>query len=841
MSASGSWQIAARHAWREGRGGPGALWLLFTCLLLGVFAMAGVGSLGMSIASSIAAQGQQILGGDIEIRLSQREPYPDERAAIQSVADEISEIIRTRAMVRGETGAAAGRQLLGELKAVDGNWPLYGQADLATGGGNAAVQQALRQGVVIGQALAEQLGLQTGDMVSIGEASLPVSAVLSVEPDRASQGFTLGPTVLLALDRLPETGLIQPGSLYQQHIRVKLPAEADPEATIEQLKQRFPEAGWRLSSFTDAAPGVQRFVGQLGQFLMLVSLASLAIAGVGVGNGVQSYLDGKAETIATLKALGAPTAMIRRIYLLLVGAVALAGAAAGALLGAVIPYVAIAFAGHLLPVEVAPGIYPLPLLMAILFGLLIALAFAAAPLARASALPVQRVIRGMVEPWPWPSRAALLTATGAGILVLIMVLLQARDRMLALWFLCAVAAALLVLLGLGTLLRRLADRLPRPRRLLPRLALGNIARQGATTRQLVVALGLGLSLFACLAFVESGFNAELRKTVPEKAPAFFLLDLPKEEHDRFLGTLPQGSDTRLVPSLRGPVVAVNGVSVSEIRDMPDGSYVLRGDRGLTFSADIPEGNRIVAGSWWPADYAGPPLVSMDAEQAGYLGLKVGDTITVSVMGVDITATIASLREIDWDSLGFNFVLVYDPHTLAGAPYSYMATVTPPTAAIAGFTSAISNAFPTVSVIRVQDVLTQVEQILRQTGVAVRAAASGAILAGIAVLVGALAAQVRARTMENVILKALGATRRQLMAAAFLEHAAIALVLAAVSLLLGALAGWVVVTLVMKFGWQPNWWLALATVGTGAVVTMLLGLVGAWRTLGASVASALRES
>lgn len=841
------WGLAARLAWREVRGGLGAMRLLFACLLLGVLAMAGVGSLASAIAAGLAEQGQVILGGDVEARLTQRQPTADEMAALRGYGGQVSQSVRMRAMVRGETGAAAGRELLGELKAVDGGWPLYGTAALAEGGGtssadgNRQVQAALARGAVVGEALASQLGLKPGDEISIGAARMPVAAILTVEPDRAGEGFTLGPSVLIAMDRLEATTLVQPGSLYRWHVRLKVPAATDPAEVTKDLEARFPEAGWRLADRRDGAPGVRRFVERLGQFLTLVSLTALAVAGVGVGNGVQSYLERRSGTIATLKALGAPTRLIRRSYLLLVGGVALTAAVAGALVGALVPNVVVAVAGDLLPVPPVLGLHPKPLLAAVLFGMLVAFAFAIAPLARASALPAQRMFRGQVEAWPWPSARSIGLALLAGAVVAGLAVWQAAERLFALGFLGGAAVVLLLLYALGSLVKWLAARAPRPRRVLPRLALANLHRPGAMTRQLVVALGLGLSLFATLAFIETSFNAELRKTVPDKAPAFFLLDLPKEERAQFEAMLPAGSEVRLVPSLRGPVVAVNGVPASEIKEVPEGSYVLRGDRGLTWAAELPAGNRIVAGSWWPSDYSGPPLVSMDAEQAGLLGLKVGDSITVSVLGVEITAEIASLRQVDWDSLGFNFVLVYDPATLRDAPYTYMATVTPPDSAIAGFTGEVSRAFPTVSVVKVKDVLGQVGTLVGQMGVAVRAAASVAILAGIAVLVGALAAQARARTYDNVILKTLGATRRQLMATAALEYAGLGLLVSAIALLLGGIAGWVVVTQVLEFGWSPNWGVALLTVVAGAVVTLVLGLFGAWRTLGVEVARVLREA
>lgn len=845
MTSGQQLRLAATLALREVRGGLGALRLLFVCLLLGVLALAGVGTLATALEKGLSDQGQMILGGDVEARLTQRFPTEAERAAFAALGT-VSDSVRMRAMVRvempaGEAGVSPGRQLLSELKAVDRLWPLYGEAGLRGAPGNAAVQAALGKGAVIGEALADQLGLKVGDRVGLGEASLPITGILKTEPDRAGEGFTLGPTILISMDRLDATALVQPGSLYRSHSRIKLPGGGSPVKAVESLEKQFPDAGWRLADSRDGAPGVRRFVERLAQFLTLVSLTALAVAGVGVGNGVSSYLDRKSGTIATLKALGSPSRLILLAYLLLIAGVALSAAIAGSAIGALVPWVVVQVAGDALPVPPVLGFHPKPMLAAIAFGLLVALAFAIPPLARAGALPAQRMFRGGIESWPWPSARALAFALGAGLLVCALAVWQAAQPLFALGFLVGAAILLALLTLLGTLIRRAAAAAPRPKKVLPRLALANLHRPGAMTRQLVVALGLGLSLFACLAFIETSFNAELQKTVPDKAPTFFLLDLPKEDEVAFRAMLPEGTEVAMVPSLRGPLTAINGTPVSELKNIPEGSWVLRGDRGITWANEFPQGNRLVAGKWWPKDYSGPPLVSMDAEQATLLGLKVGDTVTVSVLGVEVTATIASLREIDWDSLGFNFVLIFDPASLRDAPFTWMATVSPPEAAEAGFTGSVSQAFPTASVVRVKDVIGQVGTLLTQMGTAVRAAASVAILAGIAVLVGALAAQARARIYDSVIMKTLGATRRQLLGAAALEYAALGSIVAAVALLLGGIAAWVTVTQVLELTWQPNWWVAAFTVLAGALVTLALGLVGAWRALGEKVARVLRSS
>ncbi len=828
--------IALRIARTEARGGFGALRLLFACLFLGVLALAAVGSLSGAIDRGLADEGQAILGGDVAVTISGRPPTDAELTALRQAADTVSQTVRMQAMVRhGDDD-----QLLAELKAVDSDWPLYGTAQLAEGGGNRAVQQALRHGAVVSEALAERLALRVGDRVAIGETTLPVAAVLSSEPDRASDGFALGPSVLVALDRLPQTALVQPGSLYTTRLRLRLPAGSDGAAVAERLRNSHPDSGWQVRDSRHAAPGTERLVDRLAQLLMLVSLTALCVAGVGVRNGVTAYLDQRTAAIATLKALGATTGQVTRGYLLLIAAVTLVAALAGAAAGALAPWLVAKLADGLLPVPPVAGLYPLPLLAAIGTGLLIAFAFACPPLVRAGALPVARVLRGPVEAWPWPSRRALALALAAGCGVAALAAVQAAEPWFALLFLAGAVGVFGLLALFGALIIRLARALPRPRPVLGRLALTNLSRPGGPAQALVVALGLGLSLFATLVFIETSFEAELHKAVPDKAPAFFLLDLPRDGQQRFLAMVPAGSTVRMVPSLRGPVTRVNGTPASQLTDVPEDSYVLRGDRGLTFAADLPVGNRIVAGRWWPAGYSGPPLVSMEAEQARLLGLKVGDTITVSVLGAEITATIASLRQVNWDSFGFNFVLVYDPATLAGAPYSWMATVTPPDGADrSAFTARISRAFPTATVVRTDDVLADVSRLARQMGLAVKAAATVAILAGVAVLVGAMAAQERQRRTDNVILKVLGATRRQLTAAALMEYAGLAAVVAVLALGLGAAAGWLVVRHLLDLPWQPDWGKALLTMALSAALICLLGLAGSWRALGRSVRAILR--
>ncbi|MDP8912044.1 MAG: ABC transporter permease [Pseudomonadota bacterium] len=827
--------LPLRLALRDLRGGLSGLRLLAVCLFLGVAALAGVGSLSSAIVGGLAERGQSILGGDIQLVVAQRDATPDELAAFRRQG-ELSHVTRMRAMAARLDGAES---VLVELKGVDPAYPLYGSFRLAKG---ALSARPSGNEVAIGPELADRLSVRIGERIRIGNSEFRIIGFIAEEPDRVGQGFTLGSTALVDRAGIAATGLVQPGSLYTNAYRLKLPAGADVEQASKTLATRFKDAGYQVQDRSNGAPGTRRFIERLGQFLTLVGLTALIIAGIGVGNGVSSHLDSKRGTIATLKLLGATSRTIFLSYLLQIGLVAAGAVLVGLLVGALVPWVVTLIAGSALPVPPRLGLYPTPLLASAAYGLLIAFTFAILPLARARTVPAASLFRGSLEPLHRPPPAALAGALLSACLIAALAILTARERAFAAGFIGAAIGLVLLLTLLGGFIGWAASKLPRPRNPIFRLALANLHRPGAQTGRLVVALGLGLTLFTTMAVIETNLSGQIRTTIPTRAPSFFMLDIPVEDVPRFRAlareAAPQG-DLVTIPSLRGAVVAVKGQRVAEMSEIPEGAWFLRGDRGLTYAATVPEGSRVVVGKWWPANYSGPPLISLDAEAARAVGLTIGDSMTVSILGREIDATIASLREINWDTMGFNFVIVFSPGVLESAPHSFMATLSLPEAQERPFARAVSRTFPTVSAIRVKDVVEAVANMLSQLSVAVRSAASVAILAGIAVLVGALAASRRARVYDSVILKLLGATRTRILSAQALEFTALALIVSAFAFALGAGSGWYVVVKVLELEWAPDWGIVAATLGAGAVVTLLLGLIGSLPALAARPASALR--
>ncbi|TSB05018.1 ABC transporter permease [Sphingorhabdus contaminans] len=829
LSLAAIWRISRRDLSTRIRG----LRLLAICLFLGVATLAAIGSLTAGISEELSRRGQTILGGDVEIGIAQRQATADELAAMRKVGA-VSETVRLRAMAIGEDS------LLAELKAVDGLYPHYGKLRLA---GNGTAKTPEKGEIYIGPTLSDRLDIKQNETVRFGEAMFKVAGIIAEEPDRLGEGFTLGPVAIINMASLPDTKLIQPGSMYEAKYRIKLPPQQDATAIAKSLEAQFPSAGWEITDRSNGAPGTRRFIERMGQFLTLVGLAALVIAGIGVGNGVGSYLASKRASIATLKVNGADSGIIFRIYMLQILAVSIAAIFVGLAVGSVMPLAIGWVAGDILPVAPGYTLHPLPLAVSALYGLLIAIAFALPPLARARTVPAAGLFRSLVEGDSRIDRRSLVWVIGAIIAIIAIAVGTAREPLFSLAFVGAAFGLLLLLTGIAWLLRFIVVRLPRPKAPLPRLALANLHRPGAQTQALVVALGLGLTLFVTLATIQTSIGNEIKNSIPERAPSFFILDIPRDGAERFTDMVKDAdpkANVNMIPALRGTIVEFGGQRVDQLKELPEGAWVLNGDRGLTYSAELPKGSEVVAGTWWPKDYKGPPLISLEAEVAATLGLKVGDSMTVSLLGVEVPAKIASLRTVKWDNFGLNYVIVFSPGSLDSAPHNMVATVTVSKPAEAVLAKALPPAFPSASLIEVGEVTAQITTLLSQMAQAIAAAASIAILAGIAVLVGAIAAARQSRIYDSVIMKLLGSSRGQILGAQAMEYGILALVLGVLSLGLGMAAGWYVVVEIFDFSFAPDPLILAITLVGGAGITFILGIVGSLPILAARPAEALRS-
>ncbi len=837
-------KIALIFALRELCAGVAGFRVLIACLALGVAAIAAVGSLSASLDAGLGEQGQSLLGGDISLRLIHRPASEAERAHLQA-AGKMSVMADMRAMARRPEDR---RRKLVQVNGIDSLYPLYGT--LVTQPPHAATPDVLTRaadgwGVLVAPALARQLSLTPGDPLKIGDLVYRVRGTIETAPDQLGLSFSLGPRVLVDLDSLPETGLIQPGSLVRYHHRIAVPEGADVAGWITDTGAKFPEAGWRIRTRAEAAPGVTRAVERVALFLTLTGLTALAVGGVGVANAVREYLDGKTETIAMLKTLGAPAALIFRTYLLQILAFAGLGIGIGLLIGAMTPWLVDIVVGDRLPVPAVLAVYPGPLAVAALYGVLVTVVFALLPLMRARDIRPVGLFRAIAGGARWRFRwSDLVLLAAMAILLAGAAIWFTSDRMFAAWFVGGMAIAFLFLRLTGTLVAMLA-RWPGRGRISAdlRLALANLYRPGAVTGSVVLSLGLGLTLLITVMQIDANIVSTVREQLPKEAPAFYFIDVQGNqaaEFDQVANAVPGVTEVVRVPMLRGRLTHIDGVPADKATVAPHSQWMLNGDRGLTYADAPPENSTLVVGDWWPANYDGPPLVSFDVEGARDMGLTIGDTLTVNVLGRPITAEIANLREIHWSTLGINFLMVFTPNTLVAAPQMHLATVevASPEAEDA-LEIAVTDAFANVSAIRVRDAVNLIAETLQNLATAVRAISMVTLVSGILVLAGALAAGQRARAYDATILKVMGAGRRRILTIHLFEYAALGLATALVAAILGGLAAWAVITLVMEQDFALYGGRLAATIAITIGVTVTAGLLVTSRTLALRAATVLR--
>ncbi len=844
-SSAGGWRLAARLARREIRSGLAGFRIFLACLVLGVAAIATVQSLSGAVLRGLEEDGQSILGGDIVFR-TVFQPAPEEaRRTAVALAAAMSETAEMRAMAR----TADGDTTLVELKAVDDAYPLYGEVVLA-GGGTLAEALALRDGIwgaVVEETLATRLGLAPGDRFGLGAAEVELRDLIVGEPDRAAGGFALGPRVMLARAALPDTGLAVTGSLIDWDLRLRLPPGVGPAEALAAMEAAVPDAHWRVRDRSNAAPSLRRTIDRLTMFLTLTGLTALLVGGVGVGNATRAHLEARIPTIATLKTLGAPSGLVFRIYLVQMMAIAALGTAIGLVIGAAVPVLLADLLAEVLPIPVDPGIFPARLAIAAVFGLLTALAFTLWPLFRARAVPAAALFRDRVVPATirggW---RAWLPVTVALAALALLAILTSSDRGLAAGFVAGAAAAVVLFRAAALALvaaARAAGRLPALRRPTLRLAIASLYRPGAPTAQIVLSLGLGLTVLVAIGQIEGTLRHEIERTLPQEAPSFFFVDIQnsqKPAFDALIAATPGGEIVDAVPSLRGRIVAVDGVPADQAVVDPDYAWINNGDRGVTYAAEPAPGTTILAGAWWPPDHDGPPLVSIAEEVALAYGIGPGAVLTVAVLGRDLDFEVANVRAVDWGSLNVNFTLVTTPQPLASAPHTWLATARVPEAGELALQRAVGEALPNVTTVRLKEALETLNRIVGQVATAIRATAGVTLLAGGLVLAGVVAAGHRRRVYEAVVLKVLGATRRRVLAAFLTEYGLLGLTTAVVAAAIGTAAAWAVLSFVMRIGFIFDAAALAMTMLLCLAATIGFGFVGTWLALGQKAAPLLRN-
>lgn len=821
-------------AWRLIRGAPAQAWLLVLCVAIGVSARVFVGSLTGAADAALARESRPLLGGDLEIAGSR----PLDPARRTELAARLPPDARTAEVSGFVSMARVGDATrLVEVRAVGPEWPLVGEIGLGRslpGIGSLAEALAGRDGlpgVAVQADLLPLLGARLGDRLRLGEAWFVVAATLGDDAGSGASPFALGPRVLMPSDALAATGLDGVGSRVRHQLVVALSDPTQAPAIAAALAEAWslapgdaesggggPEAGeMQVRTARQAQAGLVRVFDRLGDFLRLLALAALLLGGVGVASLVRAFVAERLDVAATLAVLGATPARVGRIVLAQTLALAGLGAALGAALGALAPWAVLTALGDRLPLRLEPAFDGDAVRWGVGVGLLVAIAFAAAPLIAVRRLPPLAVLRGDAPDLRGGAPALAAIGLGAAAVAAVATV-EARSWQLGCGFVAALALAALALQAAGGAALRLLARW-RPRGIGLRHGLANLGRPGLRAGAAVVAIGLAALLIATLAIYRESLERELDPALRGDLPALFVVDLQDDQRDAFVelvraetGAEPLGLSPMLMARYLGPVGHDAEPATGGSREDQQRRFFRGREQRLTWRAEPGPDETTIAGRW-PADDPADPTraeVSLEHRFADRLGVGVGDVIRFRIQGVDLDATVVGLRDVRFASLRPNFFIVANPGALAdAAPTWISALAEPPPAGAADarvrLQGRIVAAFPNATVVDIAAVGRTVRSVIGKIVDALRLVAGFALVAGVAVLAGVCLAGARERRLDAALLRVLGARDRTLVGALLAEFGAIGAVAAVLGATLALGVAWFLVhrldlTLHVPWGW-----------------------------------------
>jgi putative ABC transport system permease protein len=849
---------------RESRGARGRLAFFVACLSVGVAAVVAVAGLSASLDEGIRSEARQLLAADLAIDGNRPLPPGLDLGKIGLGGAARTDIRETVTIVAAPPAAPSlpGPSQLAELKVIHGDYPFYGDLKLNP---QRPLRELLRPDTaVVAADLLSHLHLRSGDTLRIGGQPFRIAGVVLSEPDRISVSMTLGPRVFLSAEGFDRTGLETRGSRVGHRTLIKLPpgSGAGSGASVQEIEARLrkalPETVYRIQTFRDAQPALRENLARVERFLGLVALLSLFVGGIGVAQSVRAWLAGRLDAIAVLKCLGMRPREIFPLYLGQTALLGLAGSIVGIAAGAAVQLLLPSLFPDLIPHELIRPWQPGALLRGLGLGVGVAVLFSLPPLSTVLRVPPARVLRREAEPLPTHRWTSALTLAVLALGVWAMAGVQAHSWDLGARFTGGVALAAALLAGAAALVSRGVRRIPRDavRSLWLRHGLASLARPGAAAMSAIVALGLGVLVVVAMSLVERRLTAELSAELPKDAPTAFLIDIQPAQWPGVEALLKKAGALHIesVPVVMGRLSALDGKSVEELsraegpdqepsrERSSDGSGGRRGpsrERGrrrwalsreqrLTYMQELPKDNVIVAGSLWSdPEHA---EVSVEQEFAENLGIHLGSMLRFDIQGVPVDLKVTSLRTVDWKTFGINFFLVVEPGVLDRAPQQRLAAVRLPRGGEQRVQDLLAASFPNVTVLRIREILEKVVKVMDRIGLGIRFLGGFTVLAGIAILAGAVSAGSARRGREVALLKTLGMTRRGVAGAFAVEYALIGLVAAAIGAGGGYALAWGVITRGFELPWELQPWPLVVALTAGVALTVVAGLAASLRAL-----------
>ena len=846
----GAFWGAVRIGLLDMRGDLRRFLLLVVSLAVGTALISGVNSVGSSITRAIDDGAAELMGGDIELSRADR-LATDAEFAIMAGFGTISTITDTNLRAQSANGDA-----FVDLSAIGPTYPLLGRVLSPQLSPGQSVYDLLAptgevHGALLDPVLLDQLGLAIGDSFGLGGTEFQVRGTLTKLPDGPVRGFRLGLTALVTdqgfaavSDRTsPLPGL---GTWFRYKLLLN---DRDAEAGKASLEAAFADSGWTVRTARDGLGQMVRYYDLFMRFLVIVGLGSLLVGGVSVWTGMQAYIAERASVIAILRSMGAGRSRIFIHFFAQVAALAAVGVGIGLLIGGGAAFAVLPVIGRAVGIDLAAAIHIQPLAVAAAAGLVTAFAFAYLPLQQAQAIRPVLLFRSKGLAAPPVDWAALLLSWQviplvlAGIAFFFLAWVMTGDAMLVAAFGLASAATAVVFQLFIRAIQLALARLPEPRARIPRHALRAISGSGQNAASVVVSAGMALAMLVVVLVLQANLRQEFLGASAFDVPTLVASDLFPDEVEALAAIAGEGTDIpRFVatPMLRGALTEIAGRPAETVRTRgPEATFLLAGEVPLTFRSALPASSRVTSGEWWPADYAGPGLVSLHQSLRSGLGVDLGDTLTFTIFGEQVTATIASFRDYSWQG-GIDFLATFSPGVIESYPTTLFAAVTAAPGREEAVERQLAADFPDLRFIAIGDTLKQITEALSQLSFAAVLVGGLAVGNGLLVLVGSLATGRRQREADTVITKVLGATRFELMATAFTQYLILAFLAAIPAILLGIGLGWLVSMVMLDVDFTLTLDALLVVLAIAIAITALLGALTILRAATARPARLLRD-
>jgi putative ABC transport system permease protein len=801
--------LALRSLSREWRSGE--LRVLVLALSIAVTALTGVGFLVDRIGIAVEAQANQVLAADLRLG----SPRPIDAQALQEAARRDIASARTISLLSVVFFGDASQ--LSDLHAVSAGYPLRGTLRIASepfASGTPTRLLPERGEIWASSKLLATLGAQVGSQLSIGAAQFRVTQVLISQPDQDVTFSELAPSVILNIEDLPRTQLIQPGSRVSY--RVLFAGDPGRIAQFKEWLLAHKRSDERLRDITETSPQIRNAVDRAGRFLELASLVSVLLCSIAVAMAARQYVRRHLDTVALLKTLGATRNFTLSVSLLQLFAVALVGAAAGSVIGFLAQEELLHVVHGLINTELPPPDLK-PLGMGLVAAIAVLTGFALPPLLQLSRVPPLRVLRRDVGP---PPLFVLLAFGPAVLVVAALVYWSVRNMRLLLECVAGFAAFGAALALAGLLLVGVAGRLRGRVGVAWRYGVANLSRRRADSLVQVCAFGAGIMVLLFLGSVRADLERDWRQTLPANAPNYFFVNIPPADRGAFVQFLEaRGARfSRMLPMIRGRLTQIDGrpVEAHQRRERREESGFAEREQNLTWAAELGADNTVIAGRWWDASQFGRPLVSVSTEFQESLGLHVGEQLTFDIGGEPFQATIANVRKVKWDSFQPNFFVVFAPGVLDSIAGTYLTSAYfHPTQG--HVLAELAHSFPSVSVFNVDDLLSQVRSLVDKAVLAVQSVFAFTLFAGLTVLLATVQASRDERRYESAMLRTLGASRRTVLESVLAEFITLGALAGLLAALGASLAGEFVATRVLQVPYTFDPWVFVTGVVGGAVL------------------------